>query len=1064
MGGAVLFHMEDMMHSFPITDIPTWGRSKSWKNIEEWYTEMYFDTDQSLEQEVVPAFREIRAELEISGEAGVYLLRGPGGKQRIDHAGGKKSFGVTPIIRKGKHLYYCKPAAESTFTARLSVTVRRPLAESEDEAFVLDWKTMKESERQQMAGDRASYRIGRWSCRIKPVYNLYESTVTESVLDLNGEWLFHEPIQKYWEDLSGFNIDENKFEAVQVPHVWNQKQRSMDGYAWYRRKFFPPPEWQDRQVVLRFAGADEDALVFVNGHEAGYHQGAEKAFQFEIGDYLDFTRENILAVRLRAGRDRGGIYGAVEMAAVVRYGVEEQVRLHPGEEEGISLSLWEQNNNTLQPIGFGPDSRALFSPPLFELKSLSGDVIKKCSLCSIAGVDKDEAVFKIDFDGGSALIAAVRFNVSALKWRGAAVFEESAGLLRLSNTGSGEPSDQDGKSDNIYISFPSTSSWKTGRGRNSGGNAEMTIFITFGENESDSPQTLRIGRQPPSGSRWFEQLSQQWEEEIYGRARPHKMTSLEAAAYRIYKQSILLNSRVIDEDAYHGLLTSFDKPIFVIYWIRDSCFSVPAALLTGGDAYTASLSMAGATLDFYKQNMECAGILPDGTIREGHFSDGPALGVIAQYHAWCLEGDEWLKEHFETTKEMIKYLIGLDEENGDPLDGIIRSSRGDWVDYPSMRRYKRCGAVFFVNVIYLRALNLAAEMAEALGFEGDARKWRQIRETGLKTMNKDVSEGGYWLAENGHYADSIQLFTEERGLGENQWRYPYDIEKVTLFSSFTSLAHGIALADGQLPADRQEHIVRYINKNLLIYPYPAPAKYPFYDVLAEFGYEKDLPESIKESDPWELARIRGKSKSRGWQAMTPEMALPWKGWPGNHVWGGRWLLCGGWLEYGLWKCGASDEALTARANIEESLLRVRHPGLAPELDCYNAMSREETGSHVDPSGYYNLWSSAVPLQAIIEGAYGASPKPGGAQFDLRNCRTGDGLERYPVRNGSVTYIKAEDNRFEVSVSGSGTYELVFIMPWRNSIVECSKDCEYNTADFEARIKLYKAGKFKIMQK
>ncbi|MCA9915453.1 MAG: hypothetical protein KC496_18995, partial [Anaerolineae bacterium] len=361
-------------------------------------------------------------------------------------------------------------------------------------------------------------------------------------------------------------------------------------------------------------------------------------------------------------------------------------------------------------------------------------------------------------------------------------------------------------------------------------------------------------------------------------------------------------------------------------------------------------------------------------------------------YAYALKGRDWLQEHYTATTQQLTYLLARDSADGDPLDGLIRSSQGDWKDVGSMRRLWRVGAVFFVNVAYLRALRVAAEMATALGHKEDAQHWSELREHGVAMLHRDVANGGLWLPEHGYYADWVQVD------GEKSWVYPLDLDDVTVFTAFSTTAHGMALAEGLIPHERVTQIVDAIQRLGLLSPFPAPAKYPFYDTLRETGHDASIAESIALSNPWELKELF--PDLPGW--LTYDMVLPWKGWPGNHVWGGRWMMSGAWLTLGLWRAGYGEMARQAQQNLAKALLRARHPGRCEETESYSAVSREETGSHVDPAGYYQLWSGAVPLQALVEGEYGILPTPYGVQIDFRHYTLGDGIEKVPIRGGTLS--------------------------------------------------------------
>ena len=79
---------------------------------------------------------------------------------------------------------------------------------------------------------------------------------------------------------------------VDPPHVPQDNPVGL-----YRRRFVLPPTWDGRQVFLNFDGVDSAFYVWVNGHPAGYSQGAHLPSEFNITLYLQ-PGENVLAVQV----------------------------------------------------------------------------------------------------------------------------------------------------------------------------------------------------------------------------------------------------------------------------------------------------------------------------------------------------------------------------------------------------------------------------------------------------------------------------------------------------------------------------------------------------------------------------------------------------------------------------------------------------------------------------------------------------------------------------------------------------------------------------------------------
>ncbi len=105
---------------------------------------------------------------------------------------------------------------------------------------------------------------------------------------LNRDWKF-------------FTYSENNSTIVNLPHQWNSdalggKIDYYRGTGNYLRYVDFKPEWQDKQIFLRFGGANLVTDVLINGRHVGRHEGGSSAFLFEISDYLNFNGRDLLWV------------------------------------------------------------------------------------------------------------------------------------------------------------------------------------------------------------------------------------------------------------------------------------------------------------------------------------------------------------------------------------------------------------------------------------------------------------------------------------------------------------------------------------------------------------------------------------------------------------------------------------------------------------------------------------------------------------------------------------------------------------------------------------------------
>jgi len=122
------------------------------------------------------------------------------------------------------------------------------------------------------------------------------------VVSLDGVWLFRlDPGKKG--EAAGWHKSgpaSDGWTEVRVPHTWQVMPEHADylGYAWYRREFDVPAEWQGAVVRVEFEAVYHTAHIWVNGRPAGEHVGkGYTAFALDISSHLLYDGRNTIAVR-----------------------------------------------------------------------------------------------------------------------------------------------------------------------------------------------------------------------------------------------------------------------------------------------------------------------------------------------------------------------------------------------------------------------------------------------------------------------------------------------------------------------------------------------------------------------------------------------------------------------------------------------------------------------------------------------------------------------------------------------------------------------------------------------
>ena len=123
------------------------------------------------------------------------------------------------------------------------------------------------------------------------------SHATEKI-SLNGEWRFKIDPRTEGETAGWNKAIPTGSEIVRVPHTWNiGKYDDYEGVAWYFRSFVASPLRAGQHVELHFAATYYKSRVWVNGAEAGSHEGGHTEYFVDITKLLK-PGANTIAVEL----------------------------------------------------------------------------------------------------------------------------------------------------------------------------------------------------------------------------------------------------------------------------------------------------------------------------------------------------------------------------------------------------------------------------------------------------------------------------------------------------------------------------------------------------------------------------------------------------------------------------------------------------------------------------------------------------------------------------------------------------------------------------------------------
>jgi beta-galactosidase len=106
---------------------------------------------------------------------------------------------------------------------------------------------------------------------------------------INSDWAFY---RGEVAEGAAPSLDASGWDAVSLPHTWNDKDTLDDergyyrGPGWYRRSLEVPKGDPKKRLFLYFEGANQVADVYVEGQRVGGHVGGYQAFSVEITDQV----------------------------------------------------------------------------------------------------------------------------------------------------------------------------------------------------------------------------------------------------------------------------------------------------------------------------------------------------------------------------------------------------------------------------------------------------------------------------------------------------------------------------------------------------------------------------------------------------------------------------------------------------------------------------------------------------------------------------------------------------------------------------------------------------------
>jgi beta-galactosidase len=141
-------------------------------------------------------------------------------------------------------------------------------------------------------------------------------------LDLPHDWAVELP----FENSSNFDVMAHGYKPVGGLYPQNS-------IGWYRKHFIIAKADSGKRFSIQFDGIFRDAKTWLNGFYLGNNQSGYIGVSYDITDYINFNRDNVLVVRADASQYEGWFY---EGAGIYRHAwLNEFNNLHLAEDGGV---------------------------------------------------------------------------------------------------------------------------------------------------------------------------------------------------------------------------------------------------------------------------------------------------------------------------------------------------------------------------------------------------------------------------------------------------------------------------------------------------------------------------------------------------------------------------------------------------------------------------------------------------------------------------------------------------------------------------------------------------------
>jgi hypothetical protein len=132
---------------------------------------------------------------------------------------------------------------------------------------------------------------------------------------INSQWTFNYfPAESKDQSYESPKFDDSKWPAISIPHTWSTYETTGEihpfiknpsekdnpywwiGWGWYRKHFQINTDISGKKVFIEFEGVQKYCKVWINGKYLGDHKGGYGSFDFDLTDFINPGKDNVLVV------------------------------------------------------------------------------------------------------------------------------------------------------------------------------------------------------------------------------------------------------------------------------------------------------------------------------------------------------------------------------------------------------------------------------------------------------------------------------------------------------------------------------------------------------------------------------------------------------------------------------------------------------------------------------------------------------------------------------------------------------------------------------------------------